>query len=166
MAWKVDPMNNEPKTDPRLDALLDGLLSPESLPGGIPTGMADRIVAATGSKLRGQHHSVLARIGPAQWMAVAAVLLLALGAAVWFRAAAITTPATPPSNRLALSDLRHELDAIHRDTSPGEAIDQDLAMLGMQVDRSQSGWETPQLFDTSADDWDFAAGDAGTSMIF
>ena len=125
-------------TDARLDALLDEALAP----GPAPAGLNERIVAATADRLAdgGPHagHPVLGRIGGGfAWRSVAAVLLLGGVVGGLFVVNRGSDPV--PSGQAHVNvvdttqDVYQGLDQLADAALHGEAIDDEIALLSMQV---------------------------------
>ena len=114
--------------DPDLEALLDDALAVQP-----PAGLADRIVAATQPRLsQSARGAVVGRIGPAA-AALAAVLALALGAAMWI--AALDGPAGTGAPLGAVESRLAELEAL--DAARDADIDQQLTLMALQVDLAE-----------------------------
>lgn len=163
-------MTQNPNPDPKLDALLDDALSAESIPGGVPSDLSGRIFAMTRSSLAASQRSVLARIGPMRWAAIAALLILAAGAAIWFNVAPAKTTSSPLLAQNGSATLIAEIEGfIHTLTNyngPGESIDQDLAILALQVEPTAGSWDSPQLLEEGVEDPDFATSAPSGHPVF
>jgi len=139
-------------SDPWLDSLLDEALAPGARKDSIPEGMTDRIFEATRHRLAPPRRSVIARIGPSGWNAIAAAIVLATGAGIWLAASNVGQRSEDPSGKVALNN-----QPLVPETRgwPGDAtVDQDLATLSMQVEDSQHGWAAASGFDNASDDAD------------
>lgn len=127
---------NENPLDAKLDALLDEALAPGAVDA--PAGLADRVFAATRGAVEARQGGVLARIGPARLTALAAMILLIAGAAIWLRFAPATAVETTPNSN-AIARVRAELRHLSDYDGPHETIDHDLAELAIRVDHAHRG---------------------------
>lgn len=153
---EFDPQHlNLAQTDPQLDALLDEALAP----GEVPAGLNQRIIAATVDQLP-QHHApetdspVIGRISSgSQWRAAAVLLLLASVCGAFFAAfnsqdnQNYGMPFVGGPNVADLETVQEGLDQLADAALQAEPIDDDIAMLSMQLSATQTPgfWEQDAL---------------------
>ncbi|MCC7191315.1 MAG: hypothetical protein IT444_00920 [Phycisphaeraceae bacterium] len=123
---------NEKPIDAQLESLLDEVLAIETV--DVPAGLADRICAATQSAVEARGRGVLARIGPSRLMAVAAIILLITGAALWLRLAPDNGKAA--SGDIEIARVKAALQDLTAYAGPSEPVDHELAELAIRVDHA------------------------------
>jgi hypothetical protein len=143
---------NEQPSDAKLESLLDELLAPEAVVA--PDGLAERVFAATRGAVEARQRGVLARIGPVRWSALAAMILLVAGAALWLRLTPAIEPAAPaPSHDVAM--IKDELNHLAAYSGPDEAVDHEITALAIRVERAgMSPDESADSVLVNLDDWD------------
>ncbi|MEM7627051.1 MAG: hypothetical protein AAF333_15755 [Planctomycetota bacterium] len=139
------------KTDPQLDALLDEALAPEAA----PAGLNDRIVAATVNRLPDDdariQNPVLGHIGGGgfPWRSVAAVLLLGgvVGGLLWVGGETKRPGGIEDSDVATVETVQLGLDQLADAALQAESIDDDIALLSMQLSAVQEPgiWEQDAL---------------------
>lgn len=136
---------NGKQIDPRLEALLDEALGPASVPGGVPVDLAQRIITHTQGRL---HRGIAGRISPI-WLpalrAMAAAVVLAAGIAVVVVSGSIVNQARN------IVVVRGGLEQLAQ--SRPNALDQDLAMLAMQLEVAAAERQMSAAWTDNGGDW-------------
>lgn len=143
--------------DERLESLLDEALDARSVPGGVPGSLTMAILARTAAKLpspagsggssgsddENRHASpVLARIGVRGWSALAACVVLAVGAGVWMSNLPDAAPrGIRVADTIALHDeeaaLQSEITAAMEYEEWTAPIDREMTLMAVYFDQHE-----------------------------
>jgi hypothetical protein len=176
----MNEQENE-QLDPQLETLLDEALSAESVPGGVPTDLVQQIMGKTSASLatpgidkpepdillttaaRSEHQGVIAWIGPARIRALAAAIVLAASAGVFLMGMLIASDA----REIIL--VKGELQTLGQYEPPTDPLEEELAMLDMQIQLALSGddWSgQDDLLDNDLADLEWDVGASGSESLF